>query len=91
MSAPSRRRTVARMPCASSVRAKAATAASSARVKPVSATSFTGIRLTWIGILSVRVRRWRLSTSASCRAAATESFLPAISVYSNEIRRPVCP
>ena len=25
------------------------------------------------------------------RAAATESFLPAISVYSNEIRRPVCP
>ena len=89
MSEPSFRRTVARMPRDSRTLAKEVTAALPERRKPVSSTSLTGIRLTCMGMVCSRVRRWRLSTRASRSAKAGESFFPAMSVYSKEMRRPV--
>ena len=90
MSAPSVLRTVARIPLSSRAFANFATACLPDDEKPVSCTGFTGMRLTWIGKLSfLSGRSALLSRSASFCAAATESFLFAISVYSNEIRLPV--
>ena len=82
MSAPRVRRTVARMPLSSSVFANFCTACLPVAENSVSATGLTGMRLTCMGKLSLfEGRRALLRSLASRSAAATESFLPEISVY----------
>ena len=68
------------------VAANALTALLSELLNPDSVTSLTGIRFTCIGIVSFLVRNAPLSVLARCNAFCLVSFLPAMRVYSKEIR-----
>ena len=89
MSSPSVRRMVALIPFDSSTEANFEIASFSGPTKSRSFTALTGMRFTCMGIVSVRLRSLELSKFARASAAATESFLPAISVYSKDILLPV--
>ena len=85
MSEPSFLLTVARRPFLSSSAENSAIAFWDERTNPFSRTSFTGMRLTCMGIVSLLERRREFKRFASSVACALESFFPEISVYSNEI------